>query len=290
MRTEAQKAAFYKSLALDYTNQSIALRCRASVHLENRDDERFWNKLLQTYRPGSYNYIYSSQNAEGNVTSGCIQCLQFADYLSDRFFVCIDSDYRYLRQDKVLDNKYILQTYTYSWENHYCYAEHLQTMLSANATETTFDFRSFLSSYSSIAYKPLLLYLYMDRQKLKGFGQRNFNDIMALQYQTGDLDNSGETMIARFKSNVETFLASLGEVDGFDFDEEKSRYESLNLYEANAYLHVRGHNLYHTITSLGSHIYNNFEDEVLLKDIDTVGYWEIEKCRDDIMAINSVLS
>lgn len=35
MRTEAQKAAFYKSLAVDYTNQSIALRCKASVHLEN---------------------------------------------------------------------------------------------------------------------------------------------------------------------------------------------------------------------------------------------------------------
>lgn len=184
-----------------------------------------------------------------------------------------------------MDNKYILQTFTYSWENHYCYAEHLQTTLSANATATTFDFRSFLSSYSSIVYKPLLVYLYMDRQKLKGFGQRNFNDIIALQYQAGDLDNSGETMLDRFRSKVETFLDSLGEVDGFDFEEEKSRYESQNLYETNAYLHVRGHNLYHTIASLGNHLCPNFEDEVLLKDISTAGYWEIEQCRDDIKAI-----
>jgi len=285
MRTEAQKAAFYELLALDYTNQSIVLRCRASVHLENRDDGRFWNKLLQTYRPGSYNYIYSSLSAEGNMTSGCIQCLQFAAYLSDRFFVCIDSDYRYLRQESVLNDKYVLQTYTYSWENHYYHGEHLQSSLNANTPEAAFDFCSFLNRYSSIVYKPLLVYLYMDRQNLKGFGQKNFNDIMALQYQAGDLDNGGETMLNRFKANVESFLASLGEVDGFDFDEEKSHYEGLNLCEANAYLHVRGHNLYHTLASLGNHLCRHFEDKVLLKDINAVGYWEIERCRDDIQAI-----
>lgn len=84
MRTEEQKKAYYEQLAYDYAGQAVLGRYRASVHLENKDDEWFWNNMLQKYRPGKYNFIYYSRNHKGADTAGCTQCMAFRDYLSDK--------------------------------------------------------------------------------------------------------------------------------------------------------------------------------------------------------------
>lgn len=69
---------------------------KSSIHLEDKEDELFWDTLLQQYRPGSYFYIYHSKSDSGNETSGCTQCLKYEGLLSERFFICIDSDLRFL--------------------------------------------------------------------------------------------------------------------------------------------------------------------------------------------------
>lgn len=50
MRTASQIAAYYKQLATDYAGQALLRRCRASIHLENRDDEWYWTGMLQKYQ------------------------------------------------------------------------------------------------------------------------------------------------------------------------------------------------------------------------------------------------
>lgn len=95
---------YYELLASHYKGEALLLGCKASVHLENKDDERFWDTMMQYNCPGKYNYIYSSRNERGVDTSGCIQCLQFKGHLSADFFICIDSDYRLLRQEPDLDD------------------------------------------------------------------------------------------------------------------------------------------------------------------------------------------
>ena len=73
---------YYELMATHFKGEARLLGCKASVHLEDKDDERFWDTLMQNYCPGKFNYIYSSRNARGVETSGCIHCLQFRDYLS----------------------------------------------------------------------------------------------------------------------------------------------------------------------------------------------------------------
>ena len=135
MRADNQ---YIKHKALDFANVPLINRdIIASVHLENREDELFWDTLLQSHRPGKYNYIYESRIAKNSIpASGVNQCLRYKPYLSKTFFVCIDSDLRYLLQEPEIDARhYILQTYTYSWENHYCFAEQIQTRLAELSAE-----------------------------------------------------------------------------------------------------------------------------------------------------------
>lgn len=288
MRTEEKKEQHYQQLATDFVGQAILLRCRATVHLENRDDEWFWDVMLQKYRPGKYNYIYYSQNKGGNNTSGCIQCLKYRNYLSYLFFICIDSDYRFLQQEVGLTPaNYILQTYTYSWENHYCYANQLQNNLQRAATEVAirFDFKIFLRNYSHAIYESLLLFLFMNRRNLAGFEQKKFNQLTATQYQDGDLADNGQNIIRRISKNLSLFIEPLKVGIAFDYGQEKDRYEALGLNADNAYLHFRGHNVYNLIRSIGSHLCKEFDYEVMLHQLAFGAYWEIDKCKDDIKSL-----
>lgn len=83
-----------------YRNLALTGRYQAVVHLEDKEDETFWNTQLQNVSPGRYRYLYYSKSDKGMDTRGCEQCLRFKPYLTNRFFVCIDSDLRLLRGDK----------------------------------------------------------------------------------------------------------------------------------------------------------------------------------------------
>lgn len=52
----------YKSLALDYANQALILHAVATVHLEDMNDEFFWKPILESVKPGKYNFIGFSKN------------------------------------------------------------------------------------------------------------------------------------------------------------------------------------------------------------------------------------
>ena len=173
---------YIEACALDFANvPKIDRRYTASVHLEHKADELFWDAVLQATHKGQYNYIYESRvEKDGNLTSGVDQCLRYKPYLSRTFFICIDSDLRYLRQEPGIDaGHYILQTYTYSWENHYCLAEQVQKRLVALSPEaaTKFDFGDFLSQLSQNAYEPLLYLLgALDKQLVPSNIVGTFND------------------------------------------------------------------------------------------------------------------
>ena len=110
-----------KKQAMLYRNLSFTNRYQAIVHLEDKEDEMFWDYQLQSVKPGRFRYLYYSKNNNGTDTRGCEQCLRFRPYLTDRFFICIDSDLRLLKGEEGLTaDNHIAQTYTYSWENHLC--------------------------------------------------------------------------------------------------------------------------------------------------------------------------
>lgn len=262
---------------------------RSSVHLEDQEDELFWDSMLQQYRKGYYYYIYHSKNNNGNQTSGCTQCMKYKGYLSKNFFICIDSDLRFLRKENDINpESYIHQTYAYSWENHYCFAERLQTAINKKCPEAAemFDFNIFLANYSSVVYEPFLLFLSMDRKKIKGFTQKDFNQCLPQQCKNIDLSDNGINLTNNMKADFTAF-DSFKTSSGFDFEYEKTYYEQLGLTESSAYLRVRGHHLYHLIKHIGQQLCSgkrvNFEDEILLDSISIGNYLEIKKLGEDIL-------
>lgn len=117
-------ADIYQLQAIYFANVSYQQEgVVACVHLENKDDALFWDAMLQSQHPGHYYYITQSRSPKTENASGRGQCLNYKPYLHERFFIAIDSDMHYLIGESDVDaSHFICQTYTYSWENHYCEA------------------------------------------------------------------------------------------------------------------------------------------------------------------------
>lgn len=201
----------------------------ASVHLEDGDDKGFWNAMLQTRHPGHYYFITHSRSPKGYDTKGCEQCLKYRPYLSKRFFICIDSDMRYMLQEPNLDAaNFICQTYTYSWENHYCESSALQRRFEKQCPDkaATFDFSIFLTELSKVLYKPLSLLLYCLKNDKPDFNLRMFTACLPNQCKRIELADNGKSLVERITKNFEQHLNSQF-AKSIDFDAEDSYCNAL---------------------------------------------------------------
>ena len=224
-----EQARYYRNLPL--RDRSI----KAVVHLEDSEDILFWNNQLQSASPAKYIYLPYSKNDKGNETRGCEQCLRYRPYLTKRFFICIDSDLRQLKgEDGLSADNYIAQTYAYSWENHFCEAEHLQARFSDLIPDSEFDFRVFLKKLSAVVYEPLLYLVHysQDSELNQQWNVSKFNACLPLQPKREDLANDGNTYVEKV---VKLFCYSL---EGLQRPETMTN-EHLN--KENAYLHIQGH-------------------------------------------------
>ena len=256
---------------------------RASAHLENKADERFWDTMLQECRPGKYFYVYHSKSETGSEASGCLQCLKYKDYLSARFFICIDSDLRYLEQEReIRDNSYILQTYAYSWENHYCYGERLEQAWKTKCPQQAqdFDFSSFIRAFSSVIYPHFLQFLTMRKRGFKNdFPVKRFDKLIPQQCNKEILLHDGRCIL----EGIENKPVYVNVCD-------EAYYQALGLEKTNVYLHIKGHTLYTLIRAIGKFLcYGSsvdFEKDILLDSFQTSGYWQVDKIRADINEID----
>lgn len=263
----------------------------ASVHLEDGDDKGFWNAMLQGQHPGHYYFITHSRSPKGYDTKGCEQCLKYRPYLSKRFFICIDSDMRYLLQEPNLDAaNFICQTYTYSWENHYCEASALQQRFEKQCPDkaATFDFSKFLMELSRALYKPLLLLLYCLKNDKPDFNLRMFSDCLPKQCKRVELADNGKSLIERIATNFEQHLNSQI-AQSVDFEAEDNCCQALGVNEKNACLHVRGHNIFDLIAYIGDLLCRgasvSFKSDVLMKELPPQTFWQAKKVTEDIALI-----
>ena len=281
---------YIEACALDYANvPMIDRRYTASVHLEHKADELFWDAVLQATHKGQYNYIYGSRvEKDGNLTSGVDQCLRYKPYLSKTFFVCIDSDLRYLLQESGIDaGHYILQTYTYSWENHYCMAEQIQQRLTELSPEaaTKFNFVSFLNQLSCSAYEPLLYLLEaLDKKLVQSNMVGSFKECFPRQCTAAVLGNNGAQLISQIQANLLQFMTNPAFVQ-IDIAAAKEKYQQMGLTPTNAYLHLRGKNIFGLLAHIGNMIYRPFREKVLLQSLNFFGYWEIDNVLKDMALV-----
>ena len=122
--------------------------------------------------------------------------LKYKGFLSQKFFICIDSDLRRLAGEDISAVDGILQTYTYSWENHCAFAAKLQRSFTDHK-QNGFDFTLFLEQYSAIVYEPFLLMLYQERNGLTSFNRDRFRQCISLQYRKEDEQHNGKQFLER---------------------------------------------------------------------------------------------
>ena len=279
----ASQARYFNNLPV------LSPKYRSVVHLEDEEDKAFWNTILQRFRPGVYFYVPYSKSNNGFNTHGCDQCLKYRPYLSSRFFVCIDSDLRYLMNEPNLDaDHYIIQTYTYSWENHFCKANNLQATVDANASGCSFDFSVFLRNLSKALYKPFLLLLYCRRTGNKYLTEKVFRQILKSQCKVVEIRNNGQGYLYYINSKFKPLLDGSTSI-GFDANAEAVLYRSKGLFIDNTYLHIRGHNIYNLVLHIGNMVTRglpvNFAEDVL-KQVPINGrYWEYVRIKNDLIII-----
>ncbi len=265
-----------------YGNLALIGRYQAVVHLEDKEDETFWDAQLQKVRPGRYRYLYYSKSDKGTDTRGCEQCLRFRPYLTNRFFVCIDSDLRLLRgEENLTAGNHIAQTYTYSWENHLCEASHLCNRTRQTAAWCDFDMEAFIAEISEIVYRPLLYLVHYskDNRLNKLWNISKFNACIPLQPGRADLENNGRAYLADVRQRFDKALATLTETPS----------DAPSLSEGNAYLHMQGHHLYKLMLHIGTWLCKGqntaFKSDILDRGLHTEGYEEIEALQRDLHAI-----
>ncbi|NDP22712.1 MAG: DUF4435 domain-containing protein [Paludibacter sp.] len=249
----------YEYWANYYAGVSIVLRYTASVHVEDFDDAVFWEKTLNHFLPEQkFNFVYYSLSPKGNETTGCEQCLKYKDYLSDRFFICIDSDYRYLLQESdISPSNHIYQTYTYSIENHLCFISKLNAIPEkcTRIADHIFDFEAFLFSYSNAVYEAYIWHLYFLRiGDETSFSKDEFNRIIHLLQVVPDYDiaNNGNAIILEMENRCNIKINSLKvPFPDVNIELEKTYFRTLGVTSNNVYLFVRGHNLFDLIVAIG---------------------------------------
>ena len=289
----SDKTSFYMTAARGLAASTRLYKVDSIVHVEDEDDIWFWRQILGRYRPGRYKFMPGSMNEKGQHTTGCSQCLKYKDFLSQRFFICIDSDLRYMLDEEISAQKGILQTYTYSWENHCCFAEKLQqTFADKTGRGNDFDFSVFLRRYSEIVYCPFLLMLHQERTGQSDFDRTKFKELITLQYRQGDEQDNGTPILERLGSVLETTIAPILVDSDFDFAAEVIRYAAKGVVESNVYLYFRGHCLYNLIVSIGNRLCDgrsvNFEQEILRTTLAFERYDAISKIRADVGILNSI--
>lgn len=257
--TESQH---YELWADYYAGEAILLKCVASVHVEDFEDAVFWEKTLNNYTSGKkFNFIYHSLTPSGSDATGVNHCLKYKDYLNDRFFICIDSDYRYLLQKtEISATNYIFQTYTYSIENHLCYKTKLNLIPEkcTGVANTVFNFEAFLFAYSNAVYEAFIWHLYFLRNgNNTAFSKDEFNGIIHLLQviPNYDIENGGAAVISVLSTRCNEKIDSLKvQHSDVDIETEKAYFQQLGVTRDNTYLFVRGHNLFDLVIEIGNHV------------------------------------
>jgi hypothetical protein len=248
----------YKLLANDFRGQARMRRCEAAVHVEAAQDQRFWDTMFHHFVPNRrFHFISHSRTWSGSDTSGVTQCLSFKPYLSKDFFICIDSDYRYLMQEKDINIKnFIFQTYTYSIENHYCAAQGLDFVCerATGVKNGILNFELFLERYSKIVYELFLWHIYSHANFNLQFERWEFQELISIRHNGSypDIQNNGEAELAYLNEKVQHKLSFLNrEYHYADIESIRRRMNDLGVRDDNVYLFLRGHNLFDIVVSIG---------------------------------------
>lgn len=263
----------------------------AMVRVEDVEDIPFWQTVLSTTCPGRrFKFWPYSQKGANNRVTGKSYLMGYVSQTDSRLLIAVDSDFDYLRGNpKMTASPYLLQTYTYSWENHHCYAQSLQRQSQQNGV-AAFNFESFLRNLSQVIYKPLTILLIQKIQK-KGGMTLSAIESRILRHQPNSqslLQNDGQQLISVICSDLDSYVLSKKMPRQQTIKNYEKALNALGMTPENAYLYMQGHCIYNLVHRIGACLLGDadvFKADVLDKTLQMGGYYEIDKLISDIKRI-----
>ena len=233
--TDLELEAQYFKDSLFALGKDVAVRIEGKLH-----DEFFWSTVFQIALPSSKPEFYPqcfTHPSAGTTGKDCVLLLK--DYADKELVLCVNSDYEYLLERPILNNPFIFHTYLYSIENYWCYAQGLAEIVKKvmNTEGVDFDFANFFDTYSTIIYPYLLCSLFSTKEKDNLLNRNQLGDNIGhlLINDWAALDNK---LAQKYGVLYATYLQYV------DFEPFKNRLTDLGLAEKQAYLFVRGHDVF----------------------------------------------
>lgn len=282
-------------------------RCEGVAYLEDQEDKTFWKQIFEAFGHKIHYVFYSK--IDKNHRTGVEQCLNYKKYdcLSKDFFICIDSDFRYLENESGLTvNEFVFQTYTHSIENHFCFGKGLNQQIEKwiGFKQEVFDFEKFWSEYSEIIF-PAFLKFFVNRNQISF---SDFKEVIEIRTESNlpDISGNGENELKAIQEKISK--------SEFNFPNQVSEIIQKQLSEKgvnanNIYLFLQGHFIKHIISHIGSKVKKELEtikkqgltkeeivsffkenskfEDILERNIAFGEYREIQKIEEDIKAFFS---
>lgn len=276
------------AIARNLKSSRFLKRVDVIAYVEDKEDITFWQQTISHSRPGVKVSFIPGDCTGDRVHTGKTICLRYVPYLDRHFIICVDSDFdHFLNPGKLSADKYILQTHTYSWENHYCHIPELQQTWSS-LSSSIFDFSEFISELNSILYPVLTSMLAAKRQRLSQWNLDSLcSEILKTQPNTHELiADNGRKLLETIKTNVDAWASrqpSVTEVDAM-----QNEASSVGLTPNTAYLYMQGHCVYDLIHRIGNFLTNgkmDFRYQVMQNSLSFEGYPQADAIAADIKKI-----
>ena len=234
---------------------------RVIVEIEDSIDMGFWKDILKEQCPSKdfhFNPYHTvlNDNDMGNRVKGKTRIMEMASQMNDWHIGCIDSDYDWILSDycdkgkTINDNKYLLQTYAYSFENLLCLSSALNDFCLETTEECTdVDFNDYVQKVSATIYPLLIWSLYLYSKGNHDFTPTAWHDILISTLK------DTEVSLTLIEEKVKAKFDELNTIHASEISERDNLKESLSktkgITEENAYLFVRGHELFdHLVNSI----------------------------------------
>lgn len=234
---------------------------RVMVEIEDSIDKGFWEDILKEQCPSKdfhFNPYHTVLNDDdtGNRVKGKTRIMEMADQMNDWHIGCIDSDYDWILSDycdkgkAINGNKYLLQTYAYSFENLVCLSSTLNNFCLETTEESTdVDFADYVQKVSAVIYPLLIWSVYLYSKENHDFTPTAWHDILISTLK------DTEASLSLIEERVMTKLTELDTKHASEIAERNNMKDSLSkvkgITEKNAYLFVRGHELFdHLVNSI----------------------------------------
>ncbi len=228
-------------------------RKRVVCYVESYTDIYFWRSVLEDFKRDGVEFLVMLPS-RSDLSRGKKQAMMntLGPNLGQYMIACVDADYDYLLQGstptsrQMLDNPYVIHTYTYAIENYQCYAPSLHEVcvMSTLNDREIIDFEEYMKLYSNIVYELFVWSVWLYRQGLfKEMPLNSFLNFVAVEKM--NIMKPADAMEAlRHKVNRKVaymqrnYPAAKGKLTPL-----KTDLERLGVDKDNVYLFIQGHHI-----------------------------------------------